>query len=73
VPGNNGVFLPTIVRDGLIVGGWKRTATTKRVTVTPEWFAAPSSIAKPLKRYGAFVGLPAGLRIEPVEISPSRG
>jgi hypothetical protein len=61
VPGNNGVFLPTIVRQGIIVGGWKRAATAKRVLVTPEWFGAASSIAKPLARYREFLGLPVEL------------
>ncbi len=59
VPGNNGMFLPTIVRDGLIAGMWKRSATAKRVTVSTDWFGATTSIAKPLKRYGEYLGLPA--------------
>jgi Winged helix DNA-binding domain len=59
VPGNNGVFLSTIVVGGLIAGKWQRTATAKRVSVGAEWFGAAASIAKPLRRYGEFVGLPA--------------
>lgn len=37
VPGRNGVFQATIVRNGQVVGLWKRreTATRARVTVTP--------------------------------------
>ena len=50
---------------------WKRTSTAKRVTVTTEWFGTPSPIAKPLKRYGQYLGLPAEQRIEPVESSPT--
>lgn len=61
VPGNNGVFFSTIVVGGLIAGTWRRTATAKRVTVSTEWFGASSSIAKPLKRYGRYLGLPAEL------------
>lgn len=39
VPGNNGVFRPTIIDDGTIVGASKRKVTTKRVDITPEPFA----------------------------------
>jgi hypothetical protein len=34
VPGGNGVFQPTIVRDGRVIGTWKRTAGRGRVVVT---------------------------------------
>jgi hypothetical protein len=61
VPGNNGVFFSTVVVNGLIAGTWRRTATAKRLSVSTEWFGAASSIAKPLKRYGQFMGLPAEL------------
>lgn len=39
VPGNNGIFMPTIVHDGRIIGLWKRAITKRGVTVT----AAPFS------------------------------
>ena len=61
VPGNNGVFFSTIVVGGLIAGTWRRAATAKRISVSTEWFGASSSVSKPLKRYGQFVGLPAEL------------
>ena len=32
VPGGNGVFLPTIVVDGQVVGTWKREKATKKLT-----------------------------------------
>jgi hypothetical protein len=35
VPGGNGMFLPTIVADGEVVGTWKRTIAAKTVTITP--------------------------------------
>ena len=59
VPGNNGVFFSTIVVGGLVAGTWRRAATAKQVVISTEWFGGASSIAKPLKHYGRFVGLPA--------------
>ena len=37
IPGKNGVFRSTLVRDGRVVGTWKRTLTAKavKVEVTP--------------------------------------
>ena len=35
VPGGNGMFLPTIVADGEVVGTWKRTIAARTVTMTP--------------------------------------
>jgi hypothetical protein len=33
-PGSNGVFMPTIVSNGIVVGTWKRAVTKKGITVT---------------------------------------
>jgi hypothetical protein len=33
VPGGNGVFQSTVVRDGRVVGTWRRTTTADRLTV----------------------------------------
>lgn len=38
-PGKNGMFLPTIVSDGAVIGTWKRTTTTSNVTVALQPFA----------------------------------
>ncbi len=38
VPGNNGVFLPTIVSRGRVVGTWRRTSAASGITVRPEPF-----------------------------------
>lgn len=38
VPGANGVFLPTILLDGRVVGTWKRTVRAKGVRLTPTFF-----------------------------------
>jgi hypothetical protein len=35
VPGNNGVFRPTIVSDGEVIGTWKATATRRAVRLEP--------------------------------------
>ncbi|QWT23015.1 winged helix DNA-binding domain-containing protein [Subtercola sp. PAMC28395] len=61
VPGNNGIFLPTVVSGGIVVGTWSRTATSTQVAVTPEPFAEFSSaqtggIRKRASRYADFLG-----------------
>src|SRR5262249_58122018 len=33
VPGSNGMFQPTVVRDGRVVGTWKRSLANTRVQV----------------------------------------
>ncbi|MFV0285623.1 MAG: DNA glycosylase AlkZ-like family protein, partial [Demequina sp.] len=63
VPGSNGVFRATVVRDGRVVGTWKRTLRAKAcsIEVTPltrlsarERGDAEEAFAP----YGVFVGLP---------------
>jgi hypothetical protein len=39
VPGKNGLFLPTIVVDGEVVGTWKRSVTAKEAIVEAQPFA----------------------------------
>ncbi|GAB2448423.1 hypothetical protein HD599_001771 [Conyzicola lurida] len=63
VPGKNGLFLPTIVVDGEIVGTWRRTTTVKGVSVEPQPFgrlAAKDAAAfdRAVERYAAFLGTP---------------
>lgn len=63
VPGGNGVFLPTIVVDGRVVGTWKRAKATKsRLTFALRAFADLSSSARGAAehraaRYGEFLGI----------------
>ena len=38
VPGMNGVFFPTLVEDGAVVGTWKRVVTRGRAGVTVDPF-----------------------------------
>jgi hypothetical protein len=69
VPGNNGVFLPTIVVDGEVVGTWKRSGTTKTTTVDVIPFTtltkkAIAAFEREMKRYGAFIGKPVKARLQ---------
>ena len=62
VPGNNGMFLPTIVSDGQVIGTWKRVITKRGVTVTPQPFetltkAQETGIARAAEQYHAYLGL----------------
>jgi len=69
VPGSNGMFMPTIVIDGRIVGIWKRTIKAKQVVITLDPFvplskADLSLIDQAAERYGAYLGLPASLSMK---------
>lgn len=62
VPGNNGMFRPTIVDDGRVIGTWKRKTTRTRVDVTLEPFgrltkAQRAGVDRAAEEYGAFLGL----------------
>lgn len=62
-PGSNGVFFPMIVRDGQVVGTWKRSFKKGSVVITHEAFSPLSeadtqAFETEAKRYGAFHGLP---------------
>jgi hypothetical protein len=66
IPGGNGVFQPTLVRGGRVVGTWKRAAKRAHVdvTVTPltSLSAAERTAAEAaFEPYGHFVGLPVRL------------
>ncbi len=57
-PGGNGVFRPTVVVDGRMVGTWRAKVGARAVTVEPAWFAGPPAVdlGPALARYAAFVG-----------------
>ena len=60
VPGNNGMFMPTIVAGGRVVGTWKPSKTAKGTVVLPQPFAPLSesdarALAVASKRYVQFV------------------
>lgn len=60
VPGRNGIFLPTIVVDGRIVGTWRRLTRARGLSVIPTWLEQPapawvSSLAEATTDYVRFV------------------
>lgn len=67
VPGGNGVFRPTLVRDGRVVGTWRRLPPRNRVAVEVSPFAdAPPRLRtqteRALAQYAAFLGRPLEVR-----------
>jgi hypothetical protein len=62
IPGNNGVFMPTIIIDGQIAGTWKRTIKNKGIDIEFNLFEPledmEESIIKTAQRYCGFMGLP---------------
>ncbi|GLW28373.1 hypothetical protein Areg01_13130 [Actinoplanes regularis] len=67
IPGGNGVFQSTLVRDGKVMAVWKRTLGKKAVSIAvsplveftaEDWAAAEEA----LQPYGAFVGLPVTVK-----------
>ena len=66
VPGGNGMFRPTIVVDGEVVGTWRRTLRAREIVVEAIPFARQPAavhegIAQTARAYGAFIGRPARL------------
>jgi hypothetical protein len=67
IPGNNGVFQPTVVRDGRVVGTWKRTLTKKNTVVDVRPLvslgaADRTRVEVALEPYALFMGLPLSVR-----------
>lgn len=66
VPGANGVFKPTIVVDGEVVGTWQRGMTAREVVVKPFPFGHLSAyvldgLGEAARSYGAFLARPVRL------------
>lgn len=66
VPGSNGVFKPTIVADGAVVGTWTRKTTAREIVIEPFPFERPSGsvragLAEAAQALGAFLGRPTRL------------
>ena len=66
VPGGNGVFRPTIVADGEVVGTWRRVSRRSEDVIEPNvfapqprWFA--KSVAAAAEAYGSYLGRPIRL------------
>ena len=60
IPGGNGIFRSTLVRDGRVMATWKRTLGKRAVTVTvlPLADFDPADARPALERYADFLGLP---------------
>jgi hypothetical protein len=61
VPGNNGMFMPTIVSDGQVIGLWKRILKKDKILVEAMPFEKVSkakikSITTQAKKYGKYLG-----------------
>jgi hypothetical protein len=71
VPGGNGMFKPTIVVDGEVVGTWKQTIRAREAIVEAIPFAGlpgavHAELAQAAETYGTFIGRPvrlAGLEV----------
>lgn len=62
VPGNNGVFMPTLVSGGRVKGLWKRTIKKKGIefVITPFEYIGDKEeqVIMAAERYADFIGLP---------------
>lgn len=62
VPGGNGIFLPTMIVAGQVVGAWKRKLKKNAIEITLSPFIplgdAESRVNEAARRYSAFIGLP---------------
>lgn len=61
VPGKNGMFMPTIVHDGEVIGIWKRTLSSRDVALTTEVFSASNDrvtigVERAARRYAGYLG-----------------
>lgn len=70
VPGGNGMFKPTVVADGEVVGTWRRTVTRGEVLVEPLLWgplrgALHDGLVEAVGAYGAYLGRPARLLRSP--------
>jgi len=66
LPGNNGMFMSTIIIDGRVAGLWKRVFKKSSVVITPTLFGRlkkgeTQALATPAARYGQFNGMTASL------------
>ncbi|MBS1836065.1 MAG: AlkZ family DNA glycosylase [Actinobacteria bacterium] len=62
IPGGNGIFRPTVVEDGVVVGTWKRAVKKTRLEVSVSPFeelnaARRSGVERAAGEYGRFLGL----------------
>ncbi|MCI0708879.1 MAG: winged helix DNA-binding domain-containing protein [Chloroflexi bacterium] len=62
-PGKNGIFFPTIVIDGRVVGVWKRTIKKDKVVIDPQPFTSLTEVEETAfiaaaQRFGEYLELP---------------
>ncbi|MCU1440687.1 MAG: hypothetical protein JWP85_1684 [Rhodoglobus sp.] len=74
VPGNNGMFLATIVVDGEIVGTWRRTESAKLVRIEPVGFRpltrkALAGFDRAIRRYAEFTGKAVEVATAPLPVT----
>ncbi|MEO8609699.1 MAG: winged helix DNA-binding domain-containing protein [Chloroflexota bacterium] len=67
VPGNNGMFMPTIVSRGRVIGLWKRTFKKGSAIISTEPFTPltdpeKSSFASAARRFGDYLEMPVILQ-----------
>jgi len=67
VPGNNGVFMPTIVIRGRVAGTWKRSRKCQEIIVEAHPFTSLNksetrAFSAAARRYGGFIGTSVTLR-----------
>jgi hypothetical protein len=67
IPGGNGVFRATVVRDGRVVGTWKRTVKPTQVVVSvqpllPLGVRGRRRVERAFDPYATFLGLPVEVR-----------
>jgi hypothetical protein len=65
-PGGNGVFFPTIVINGRVVGTWKRTFKKNAIVIAPNPFnglseAEAHAFAAAAEGYSAFINMPVAI------------
>lgn len=65
VPGGNGMFLPTIVSRGTVIGTWRKRTSGRDVTISPAPFAHLNAtdirgIARAAQDYANYLGLSLG-------------
>jgi hypothetical protein len=76
-PGGNGVFMPTIVVDGQVVGTWRRATRAKLVEITAIPFkrltrAAAEGFRDAAHAHGRFLGIPVRIRQAPPPLEAER-
>ncbi len=69
VPGMNGVFRPTVVERGQVIGTWQRRLMAKSVRLTVSGFdpltsAQRAAVAAPAEKYAAYSGTELDLRFD---------